>query len=513
MFSKKSLCRISILMVFLLFLTVATLPQAVQAVGYGDVHSFGTNGQGQLGHGDTDQRHVPTKIDGLGPVATVAASNFNYYSLIVLADGDVYSFGMNFYGQLGHGDTDNRNMPTKIIGLENARTADAGGGHSLVLLENGDVYSFGFHRGQLGQDYGVDNTRPAKIAGLGPAQTVSAGGEHSLVLLENGNVYAFGQGGFGQLGDGDRYGNRAPEKIEGLPPIKEISAGYTHSLVVTTTGEVYAFGSNGEGELGLGHTEDVLTPTRITGIDPALQVSAGNKHSLILLENGNVLSFGRNNTGQLGHGETTPQWTSVTTPTKIEGLGKAQAIAAGMEHSLVLSEQGDVYGFGRNNYGSLGWDPDLGSHPAPYYNPVPTKIEGLGEVQVISAGYNFSLVLEAVEREISITIDNSLLHPEVPPIILHGRTLVPLRAIFEALDVEVEWIAETRTVIGTTDDTRIELTVDSTRTLLNGVEGALDVPATIIEGRTLVPVRFIAESTGQNVDWDAENRRVVITTR
>ena len=100
----------------------------------------------------------------------------------------------------------------------------------------------------------------------------------------------------------------------------------------------------------------------------------------------------------------------------------------------------------------------------------------------------------------------------MPPIILHGRTMVPLRAIFEALDVDVKWIAETRTIIGTTDDTRIELTIDSTKTLVNGVEGALDVPATIIECRTLVPVRFIAESTGQNVDWDAANRRVLITS-
>ena len=467
-----------------------------------------------MGHGDTDQRHVPTKIEGLGPVASVAASNFGYYSLIVLANGDVYSCGMNFYGQLGQGDKDDRNVPTKIEGLKNARTADAGGGHSLVLLENGDVYSFGFHRGQLAQlAQHHDNTRPAKIAGLGPAQAVSAGGEHSLVLLENGDVYAFGQGGFGQLGDGDTYGSNSPVKIEGLPPVREISAGYTHSLVVTTTGQVYAFGSNGDGELGLGHTEDVLTPTRITGIDPALQVAAGGKHSLILLENGDVLSFGDNGMGQLGHGETTAQWATVTTPTKIEGLGKVQAVAAGSEHSLVLQENGDVYGFGRNNYGSLGWDPALGSHPAPYYNPVPTKIEGLGEVQVIDAGYNFSLVLEAVEREISITIDNTPLHPDVPPMIQHGRTLVPLRAIFEALDVDVEWIAETRTVIGTTDDTRIELTVDSTRTLVNGVEGTLDVPATIIEGRTLVPVRFIAESTGQNVDWDAGNRRVIITSK
>ena len=77
----------------------------------------------------------------------------------------------------------------------------------------------------------------------------------------------------------------------------------------------------------------------------------------------------------------------------------------------------------------------------------------------------------------------------------------------------MEWISETRTVIGTTVETRVELGIDSNQAKVNGQEVILDVPATIIEGRTLVPVRFIAESTGQQVDWDGAIRRVIVTTR
>jgi len=471
MLLRKSRLRVGVLLVMLLLLA-AVVPQVAQAVGYGDVYSFGRNSQGQLGHGDTDDRYVPTKIQGLGPVTSLTASNFNYYSLVVLANGDVYSFGMNFHGQLGHGDTETRNVPTKIEGLGPARTVEAGSGHSLVLLENGDVYSFGMRADMLGHSPtgGPNITTPKKVEGIGPAQAISAGTNHSLVLLENGDVYAFGRGDGGQLGSEEARSTRTPVKIPGLPPVKEISAGYGHSLLVTTTGEVYAFGANDDGQLGLGHTDDVITPTRIPGTGPALNVSAGRNFSLLLLEDGDVLSFGRNNHGQLGHCEATARFATVTSPTKIESLENVQAVAAGMEHSLVLLENGDVYGFGRNDWGELGWDPDLGSHPAPGYNPTPAKIEGLDEVQVIDAGYNFSLILEAVEREITIAVDGDLLQPDVPPIILHGRTMVPLRAIFEALDVDVEWIAETRTIIGTTDETRIELTIDSTRTLVNGVD-------------------------------------------
>lgn len=78
--------------------------------------------------------------------------------------------------------------------------------------------------------------------------------------------------------------------------------------------------------------------------------------------------------------------------------------------------------------------------------------------------------------------------------------------------MEVEWIAETRTIVGTKGSSRIQLTVDSIQSTINGSNVTLDVPATVIEGRTLVPVRFIAESTGQQVGWDARTRTVNITS-
>ena len=115
--------------------------------------------------------------------------------------------------------------------------------------------------------------------------------------------------------------------------------------------------------------------------------------------------------------------------------------------------------------------------------------------------------------DISIYIDNRSLQTDVPPVMLEGRTLVPLRAIFEALGMEVEYIAATQTIIGTKGESRIVLTVDSTRATVDGTAATLDVPARVISGRTMVPVRFIAESTGQNVVWEGATQRVNITTR
>ena len=97
------------------------------------------------------------------------------------------------------------------------------------------------------------------------------------------------------------------------------------------------------------------------------------------------------------------------------------------------------------------------------------------------------------------------------PIIENGRTLVPLRAIFEKIGANVEWNGETQTVIATKDDISVSLTINNTTAYKNGEALTLDVPAKIINGRTLVPVRFVSDCFGVNVDWDGTMQKVILT--
>lgn len=96
------------------------------------------------------------------------------------------------------------------------------------------------------------------------------------------------------------------------------------------------------------------------------------------------------------------------------------------------------------------------------------------------------------------------------PVIVEGRTLVPLRAIFEAMGAEVSWDDATSTVTATRGDTTVSLTVGSDTLYVNGEVKTLDVPAQIINDRTLVPARAIAESFGCEVNWNDGARRVYI---
>ncbi len=117
------------------------------------------------------------------------------------------------------------------------------------------------------------------------------------------------------------------------------------------------------------------------------------------------------------------------------------------------------------------------------------------------------------EPFVKVKVDGEFIDFDIQPIItIGGRALVPVRYIFEALGFQVEWNGETRRVIGTKEDIIIELPIGNKMATRNGVEIELDVPATIVNGRTMVPVRFVAESTDFYVAWEADQRTVTISS-
>ncbi|MDO4744619.1 MAG: stalk domain-containing protein, partial [Clostridia bacterium] len=100
---------------------------------------------------------------------------------------------------------------------------------------------------------------------------------------------------------------------------------------------------------------------------------------------------------------------------------------------------------------------------------------------------------------------------DVAPQIINSRTMVPLRAIFEALGASVEWDDATKTVTAVKGDVTIKMTIGASSFTRNDESVALDSPATIVDSRTLVPVRAIAESFGSEVGWDGATKTVTIT--
>lgn len=116
-----------------------------------------------------------------------------------------------------------------------------------------------------------------------------------------------------------------------------------------------------------------------------------------------------------------------------------------------------------------------------------------------------------VSSDIKIILNGESIQFDQPPIIEGGRTLVPLRAIFEAMGATVDWNQATQTAIAIKDDITVSLTIGSNVLIRNGENIILDVPAQLIGGRTLAPARAVAESFEATVDWDRDTHTVIIT--
>lgn len=120
-------------------------------------------------------------------------------------------------------------------------------------------------------------------------------------------------------------------------------------------------------------------------------------------------------------------------------------------------------------------------------------------------------VSASAQEIVSVEINGAEVEFDVPAQIINDRTLVPLRGIFEILGAEVNWEEETETVTAEKDGISISLQIGSNSLFVNGEEKTLDVPAMVLDDRTLVPARAVAESFGAEVEWDEANQNVIIT--
>ena len=116
-------------------------------------------------------------------------------------------------------------------------------------------------------------------------------------------------------------------------------------------------------------------------------------------------------------------------------------------------------------------------------------------------------------NDIDVIVNGKEIKFDVEPTIINGRTLVPMRAIFEALGAKVDWDSKTLTASGKTDDTLVEITIGDNFLFRNKIKTDLDSPAKIISNRTMVPVRAIAESFDCTVNWHPEHKVVEIISR
>ena len=295
---------------------------------------------------------------------TVPIVGQGYGNTITLKeDGTVWATGKNDYGQLGVGDTTNRNTSVQVkidenTYLENVIKIDVTDNTTIALTKTGEVYAWGKNEfGELGlgdRTYRSYATRVKGIDGNGYLENiidVANGDENSYAIDKNGNVYGWGDGNYHQIDDTETS-RTTPTQMSDCTNAISVSAGECFVEIMQSNSNVVARGYNYYGQLGYGDTAEKPTGAHIVGND-INKVSAGNDATLIIREDGTVWAAGRNRYGELGLGDTSNR-ASFTKLTLDDGTEiKAKYGELNSSVTTILGKDGKVYATGYNGYGQL----------------------------------------------------------------------------------------------------------------------------------------------------------------
>ncbi|ORZ05948.1 regulator of chromosome condensation 1/beta-lactamase-inhibitor protein II, partial [Lobosporangium transversale] len=391
------------------------VPRPTREATPGRVYVFGTGDCAQLGLGeDILSRKKPANLTALNDEQIVDIAAGGLHNMALTADGKLWSWGVNDQRTLGR--SGDEYTPLPVEGLDHVKIMKVACSDSLTvaLTEEGTVYTWGTFRsaeGILGHSKEKEvQDLPTIVQGLNGIVDIATGTDHVLALDVKGHVYSWGNGQQMQLGRrivARRILNGLTPESTGAKNIFKVGAGSYHSFAIDKEGRAYAWGLNTYGQCGYENakTENISSPTLIDALksEVTIDIQGGEHHTIALTKDGKLYGFGRSDSHQLGLGYTeepgsedpTSHKKAIRHPTLIPDLPSIKAISVGGNHTLALTQTGDVYawGFGEMLACGNGEEEDVEK---------PLKLTGQQiencRVLKVAAGGQHSVILAVQER-------------------------------------------------------------------------------------------------------------------
>lgn len=330
------------------------------------------------------------------------------HASLVTRNGEVFTWGEDSGGRLGHGTREDSVHPRLVESLAacNIDFVACGEFHSCAVTTTGELYTWGdgtHNVGLLGHGTDVGHWIPRRISGaLEGLQIayVSCGTWHTALITSMGQLFTFGDGSFGVLGHGDLKSISCPREVESLSGLKTIAVAcgvwhtaaiveviVTQSSATVSAGKLFTWGDGDKSRLGHGDKEARLKPTCVASLIDYdfYRVACGHSLTVGLTTSGKVWSMGNSVYGQLGNPNSDGRPCLVEDKIASEHVLQ---VACGSYHVAVLTSRSEVFTWGKGANGRLG-------HGDIEDRKVPTPVEALRDraVRHIACGANFTAAI------------------------------------------------------------------------------------------------------------------------